>query len=780
MRPIRTVTIPTFALLLTLLVTTTVWADGIIIPEPPICDPIPCPRPIPIAQLAIEYHHVKVTIEDQIATTQVDQVFRNDNDWQVEGTYIFPIPDGASINEFTLWIDGDPVEGKILTKEEARRTYEDIVRRMRDPALLEYVDQGAVQASIFPIPPGGTRRIQLEYTELLSADHGLIHYRYPLNTEKFSTQPLEEVSISVKAESSVPMRAVYSPSHKISVDRDSDFEFLVGYEDSQVKPDKDFDLFFSISEEDFGLNLLTYRDPLAEDDDGFFLLLAAPSVEVDPLQSIAKDVILVLDRSGSMEGKKFLQAQEALKYVLEHLNSEDRFNIIAFSTGTDSYSSRLRPASEATEADQWVDRLAAQGSTDINLALLEALELATGERPTMIIFLTDGLPTEGVIETDDILDNVREASPDNVRLFSFGVGYDVDTFLLDTLSQENHGATTYVTPDQAIDEIVTGFYGKVNDPVLTNISIDFGDIIYYDAYPDPLPDLFAGSQLVLVGRYKSDGFETIELSGEVNGEEVTFEFPEQRFRGEGGAEFLPRLWATRKIGALLHEIRLKGPEEEIIDQIVRLSIRYGIITPYTSFLVTEPHALGEEAQDSIAQNFFEEAKEAAPMVSGEAAVERAASEGEMFGADIPAPPPAESADIVRIAGLNTFTLVDGVWIDTKFDPNMMETSKVPFLSEDYFSLATSNDSIAAAFALGENVIVVLGGEAYEVVGSDEPGDSIDLSDLPPEGRPEEIDAGSEDSAPAEEEEVSFPLGCPGIALAIGFVIYPALKREKRE
>lgn len=265
--------IPTFAVPLA------ASADGIIIVDPPICDPGPCP-PMPISQLAIEYHHVDVTIEDQVAITHVDQVFRNDNDWTVEGTYIFPLPPGATVTNFILWMDGEPVEGRVLTREEARQIYEDIVRSMQDPALLEYVDRGAVQASIFPIPAGAESRVELEYTQVLPIDNGLVHYRYPLNTERFSTEPLEDVSVTIEVRSAQAVRAVYSPSHPVAVSRDGDHRFTASYEDSGVTPDTDFDLYYSVAASDIGLNLLTFRDPESDDPDGFFLLLAAPSVEI--------------------------------------------------------------------------------------------------------------------------------------------------------------------------------------------------------------------------------------------------------------------------------------------------------------------------------------------------------------------------------------------------------------------------------------------------------------------------------------------------------------------
>lgn len=712
-------------------------ADGIIIPDPPICLPDPCPpRPIPIAQLAIRYHHVSITIEDQVAVTHVDQVFYNPNEWQVEGTYIFPIPVDAAVSAFTLWVDGQPVEGEVLDAEQARRTYEDIVRSLRDPALLEYAGRGAVQARIFPIPPKGERRIELEYTQALAADNGLVRYVYPLSTEKFSTWPLESVTVNVDIRSAVPIRAVYSPTHNVGIDRLDDQHIRVGYEDNDVTPDTDFALYYSLGEEE-AFHLLSYRDPFDPvDPDGFFLLLLAPRPNID-LESIPKDVLLVLDRSGSMDGEKFIQAQEALRYILKHLRPEDRFNIITFGTSVETYAGRLRPADEVNEALAWVDRLGARGSTDINLALLEATAMAGRERPTYVIFLTDGLPTQGVVDSQKILDNVADAAPSSLRLFTFGVGYDVDTFLLDSLAQNHHGASAYVLPGERLDEVISGFYAKISTPVLTDLVLDFGSFPVYDLYPWPLPDLFVGSQIVLLGRYRMSGNQDaavdVTLSGEVNGERHSFRFDEQLFSGDsrGKSEVqsaataaLPRLWATRKIGFLLNQVRLQGPDEETIQQIVRLSIRYGIVTPYTSYLVTEELPLGAVEQERIAGEQFLQLEAASPEVSGEKAVQRAVEQGALADADSAAAPPSQAADIVRVAGGRAFVYNKGVWIDTSFDPDLMVATPVPFLSEDYFSLVDARPELAAAFALGEKVIALSDGAAYEVVDADTPAQPV--------------------------------------------------------
>jgi Ca-activated chloride channel family protein len=694
-------------------------ADGIVVPEPPPDVPI-----VDVPYLTIKYHRVTVTIEDQVATTRVDQVFVNEGRHEVEGTYIFPLPEEAAISEFAMWVDGEKLDGQVLERDEARQIYEDIVRRRRDPALLEYVGRDAFQASIYPIPPGGDRRIELEYSQVLAMDNGLVEYVYPLNTEKFSPRPLEEVTVNVTIQNSEPLKAIYSSSHDVDVVRRGDHNAVVGYEEYDVKPDRDYVLYYTVSPEDVGVNLLSYKPDGRSD--GFFLLLAAPKVEIDAQQVIAKDVILVLDVSGSMRGEKIEQAREALDFVLDNLHDEDRFNIVAFSTSTRHYARDLVPADERGEARDFVARLEANGSTDINRALLEALAMANGQRPTILIFLTDGLPTTGEVDVDRIIDNVGDAALETTRIFPFGVGYDVNTTLLDTIAQNHRGASGYVRPEEAIDEKVSAFYAKVSTPLLADLEIDFGRIDVEDVYPYPLPDLFAGTQLVVVGRYRQGGDTTITLEGYVNSRPQAFRHDDVRFHRDGGEEFIARLWATRKIGYLLQQIRLRGEGKELIDEIVDLSIRYGIITPYTSFLVEETEmALREGGRDVIVEEAVVEAT--AMPASGEQAVERSAGEKKLSEAEAPAAPalsPGMGGGVtdeygyeispVKYVGDKTFVLHDGVWTDTAFDPDKMTPVPVSFGSEDYFALVATRPEWGRYLALGDHIIVVLEGTAYEI------------------------------------------------------------------
>jgi len=732
----------------------TAHADGIIIPDPPPHVPI-----TQVPNLTIKYHRVRVTIENQVATTHVDQVFVNEAPYEMEGTYIFPLPEEAAISEFSMWVDGEKLEGRLLDKDQARRIYEDIVRRRQDPALLEYVGRNAFQARIFPIPSHGERRVELEYSQVLPMDGGLVKYVYPLDTERFSARPLEEVAISVEIHSNEPIKAIYSASHQVAVDRRGEYNATVGYEEYDVVPDRDFELYYTISEEDFGLNLLSYRQP---DEDGFFLLLVAPQVEVEEREVVAKDVIIVLDTSGSMRGEKLAQAKGALEFVLDNLNDEDRFNVIAFSTGVRQYAAGLQPAEERNEALPFVRELEAVGGTDINRALLEAVAQAEGERPTLIIFLTDGLATEGVIETDQIIANVAQAASKAVRVFTFGVGDEVNTILLDTLAQSHRGASAYVRPGQSIEEEVSAFYAKVSSPLLADLELDFGEVHVEDTYPYPLPDLFAGTQLVLVGRYRQGGFTTITLEGRVNDRLQRFAYEDLHFRDQGGESFIPRLWATRKIGYLLSQIRLHGESKELVDEIVSLSVRYGIITPYTSFLVGETErALTEAGREGIVEKEVQIMASPAPAY-GANAVEKSIAQESLRGADTAAAPTAAE---VKHVGDKAFVLHDGVWTDTLYEPDRMETVKVGFGTGGYFDLLAAQPGWGKYLALGQHVIVVLEGRAYEVTEgsyeSPEPSPVVPSPEPTPTVRPVEP---TPTVAPASTEGQGKPI-CPGVAFS---------------
>ncbi len=757
------------ALLLTILVMLLVGVSAtsaqIIMPQPGVfTDP---------NWLKVDYHRVNATIANQIATTAVDMQFTNQGEALAEGTFVFPLPQGATVDQLTMWVDGQAIEAKILRAEEARGIYDRIVRQYRDPALLEYIDNDVIQANVFPIPPGDSRRIEISYAQVLEVDNGLINFVYPMST--VGDRPIEDVSIAVSVESNEAISNIYSPTHDIAINRaqDTDKSFRAGFETSNYLPDSDFSLYYGIASDTINLNLLTYRESANED--GFFMLLVQPPVTIDEAAVIPKDVIVVLDQSGSMDGVKWDQARDAATFVLENLNPQDRFNLVLFSTGWRIYSSEMESSTAAPGAIDWIKNQDAIGGTDINAALLTALDMV-GERPATILFLTDGLATEGIIETPDILQNLEDAAPPNAKIFTFGVGDDVDTFLLDAIVRDHRGTGTYVRPGERIDEKVASLYNKVSAPVLTDIELDLGDVVTEFTFPNQLPDLFAGEQLTLVGRYRGAADDvTLQLSGLVSGNPQTFLYTNHDFPARAGGEpFIARLWATRRIGDLLNTIRLNGENQELIDSVVNLSVRYGIITPYTSFLIEEDDILSQSGRDRITSEFEEEAQGLARDFTGASAVDAASVAQNMAAAEAPAapsdfrraaptfeadpnaggmgggrvddfadadgeasldeanegllmqptptaagtqpPPPVEpNINPIQTVDGKTFILQAGVWTDTTFEPDTMETEKVAFLSDAYFDLLLEKPELGAYFAIGERVIVVVDDVVYEVV-----------------------------------------------------------------
>ncbi len=735
------------ALLITILLVSVSSASAQVVPCAP-CPPgqgcfvPPCRPPRGVVTnpdwLKIAFHRVNVQIDNQIAHTSIDMKFVNEGEGLAEGTFVFPLPLDASVDSLTMYVNDQPIEAKILPADEARSVYDAIVRQYRDPALLEYVGSQAVQANIFPIPPGETRRIEITYSQALAVDNGLIHYLYPFDvTSLMSSRPVEDASISIQVDSSDPISTIYSPSHNIVINRATDTanHFRVGWESSDYVPDQDFSLYYGIASDSVNVNLLTYRD--SADADGFFMLLVQPPLVAPQAAVVPRDLIVVLDQSGSMDGDKWNQARQAAAYVLDHLNDNDRFNVVLFSTGWRVFSNNLESPSAAQEAIDWINGMNAEGGTDINGALTTALDMADAERPTTILFLTDGLATEGETDTRTILDNVNAAARSNIRLFAFGVGDDVDTTLLDSLTRDHRGASSYVRPTERIDEEVASLFNKIGSPVLTDLQLNVSGVMLDSVYPaQPLPDLFAGNQLTIVGRYRGSADNVdVTLTGKVGGETQTFTYSNLQFRERAGGEsFIARLWATRRIGELLNTIRLNGENRELVDSIVSLSVRYGIITPYTSFLIDENDILSQSGRDQAANSLTNAARSLSQQSSGSVAVGAADAFGSMEAAQAPAPAsmPTQSTNgmggeggalgyaqgqpvnPIQSVGDKTFLLQDGVWTDTTFDSDTMETQKVAFLSDDYFALLDAKPEIAQYLAVGDQVIVVLDGTAYEV------------------------------------------------------------------
>jgi Ca-activated chloride channel family protein len=313
--------------------------------------------------------------------------------------------------------------------------------------------------------------------------------------------------------------------------------------------------------------------------------------------AVPRDMVLVLDTSGSMRGVKMEQARKALKYCLENLGPKDRFALINFATTVNRYRGQLLDASpdQVGEAKKWVAKLEATGGTAINDAMAAALAYRTDDagRSFTIVFFTDGQPTIGETNTDKILQNIQAKNTANTRIFTFGVGDDVNATFLDAIADNTRALSTYVRPQEDIEAKVSGLYAKISSPVLTNLKLSATNGIgFSEMYPPELPDLFHNGQLVVIGRFAGKGSSAIKLEGKVGMETKEFvydvTFPDKT---KDDHAFVEQLWARRKVGYMLDQIRANGEKKELVDEVVALAKKYGITTPYTSYLIVPDAAV---------------------------------------------------------------------------------------------------------------------------------------------------------------------------------------------
>jgi Ca-activated chloride channel family protein len=562
----------------------TASARGLLIPEEKSVPP-----------LAMLNHKVTIDVDDQVAVTKVEQTFRNHTNRPLEATYIFPVPRGASVNKFTMLVNGTEVKGELVEAKKAREIYTSIVQRTRDPGLLEYIGTNLLQMKAFPIPANADQKVTFSYTCVAQKDGDLVEYIYPLKTDGKAISTLESFGIEATIKSQHAVQNVYSPTHAITLKRKTDKEVTVQFDRNQGLLDKDFQLYYQLGDKDVGLTALTHR-PIAGEP-GYFMALITPKVEMKKEYKVPRDMVLVLDTSGSMRGVKMEQAKKALKYCLANLEKEDRFALINFATTVNQYKEGLVEANsdQLAAGRKWVDNLEATGGTAINdaLAAAQALRSKDPARMFTIVFFTDGEPTIGETNIDKILKNAFGRNTNNTRIFTFGVGNDVNASFLDQLAEGTRALSTYVRPEEDIEAKVSGLYAKISQPVLTNLKlVTTAEVSLQEIYPAQLPDLFHGQQLVVLGRYTGKGASALKLTGTVgmDTKEFVYEltFPD---RTDDQKSFVEEIWARRKVGYLLDQIRANGEKKELVDEVVVLAKKYGITTPFTSWLIVPDGAV---------------------------------------------------------------------------------------------------------------------------------------------------------------------------------------------
>jgi Ca-activated chloride channel homolog len=643
---------------------------------------------------------IQVAVLGRVARVTVEEWFRNSGPLLDEGSYLYPLPGEAVFSDFSLWQGDRELKGEPMDAAQARAIYEEIVRRKRDPALIELAGHGLLRARVFPIGPGETRKITLRYTQMLDRVGDAWRFRYTAGTGPGAAA---SSAFRMQVDSATRFGDPYSPTHRLTASRTDDrIEVTL----SDPNPRGDLELFLPLARSLVGMSLVTSQ-PAGED--GFFMLLLAPGRA--ETRSVPRDLVAVLDVSGSMSGDKLDQAKAALVQLLGTLRSGDRFRVVTFGSGVRRYAAGWTEASgdNLRGAQEWLRRLDTDGGTNIAGALTEAFAEPPAEGELgVVVFLTDGMATVGETDPERIADQA-EHGRGPFRVFAFGIGYDVNTYLLDRLTERARGVTEYIRPGGDIERAVGSLAAKVASPVLTDLAVRADEVELYDLQPRSLPDLFGGDELVVFGRYRGagSGERFVTVTGRRNGREERFSTAAHFGREPSGADYVQQLWASRKAGALSRDIRLHGTNPELVRELKRLALRYGILTEYTSYLVQEPSVaaraipLQAPAPRDQAGVRAVQRSEAARKLASSSSLDAVVVTG--FGAAGGAGTGEAAARTQRIGG-RAFVWRDSTWTDLAHGDSL-RVVRVAAFSDAYFALLRALPELLQAATLEPAVLV---------------------------------------------------------------------------
>ncbi|MHA2620864.1 MAG: VIT domain-containing protein [bacterium JZ-2024 1] len=684
--------------------------------------PPPVPMP-PVFPITPDLRPVSLEVDADVDRMRVSATyslrFKNSTGAPAEGTILIPVPGDVSVERFTMRVGEELLGGELLTAEEARRLYEEIVRRRRDPAILSFVGESALSVRIFPVPPGEERTLEVRWTGILPREGSEFRITLPL---KMSLAGISErISVRVHIYSENPLTTVYSPVDGVHIVRDTSRSAVLRYEATGDRAPTIWKALFSTTRDPLDITVIPYRDT---GEDGYALLIISPGLPEDESYT-PKNFILIADVSGSMAGDKLRNLKEGGRFILHNLRAGDYFNIIAFESRVRLFEESSVPATEAnlTRALQFLEALEAVGGTNIYEALVEGLSLPrSANLPTYLLFITDGLPTVGVTRPEEILQAVRKMQThDRARIFVLGVGLDVNVALLDLLARENGGASEYVQTGPELEQRLSDLYRKLKSPVVTNARVTVQGVRAYDILPaDPL-DFFAGSQTVVALRYSGYGRAEISLEGNLRGSSFrlsrTTTFPERDLDDP----YVVRIWATRKIASLLDEIRLKGESRELIDSIIQLSQKYGVMTPYTDFLVLEPGIRADEAERRFRSGSL---GGGAPGSLARPPSPKAAEQAQAASQDLARL--AQSYTVttsephLKVCNARSFIFRNNRWEELTFSEVMrsnpsLKPIKLAFLSDEYFTLVNQHPDLKECFSISGDLVVKVGDQWYEIV-----------------------------------------------------------------
>ena len=630
---------------------------------------------------------VDVRIDERIARTRTDQIFTNHADWEVEGIYEFTLPNGAIITDLVLWIGDKRIQGLILEKEEARQIYDDIVRQRVDPALIEQVTPNQFRLSIFPFPANGSRRVEFEYMQLLESRNGRLDYTFPLAPETGQALQLELFVLRASVRSQHPFQVTTSGLPRLTdIDRPDDYSANVFFGDEEISPREDFTLTIRQTGDLLEPTVLSFA-PEGDEALGYYALWLPPLPELTRDDPLPRSLTFVIDISSSMQRGKLQAVKGALAAAIAGLEEADLFNIVVFSHRADSYAAAPVPANRNNKeaATAFINRQDALGVSNFEAGLGRAMQQAfPSGRVNHVIFLTDGLPNLGEIELEPLSDLVGRWSDGRARLFTIGVGNDVDQGFLAGLAEDHQGEAFFLSDEGDIETALRDLFESFTFPVLLLEELSFGDVEIHDVHPRGVEALAAGRELFQVGRYRDGGQFTLSVTGQMGEETVSLDFPLEFTRTDVSGDLIPRLWAHQKVQALEEQIARFGSQQELLDDILALGLDYRLVTRRTSLFAPDegvevnprPRDRGEDGDEVFAT-----------------AANDTRPKAYWLGRD--------------------FVLEDEVWVDVAYQPGMPR--------QLYEGLPGQPEELEDFALLGEDMLVVVEERAWDVRSGGQPG-----------------------------------------------------------
>ena len=643
---------------------------------------------------------VDVQIDERIARTRTDQIFTNHSDGVIEGIYEFTLPDGAIITDLVLWIDDKRVQGLILEKEEARQIYDDIVRQRIDPALLEQVTPNQFRLSIFPFPAKGSRRVEFEYMQLLESRSGRLDYSFPLAPETDQPLQMELFVLRAQVRSQHAFEATTSGLPRLTeIDRPDAHHANIFFGDEQIKPREDFTLTIRQTDDRPKPSVLSFA-PRANDDLGYYALWLPPVPELTQGDPLPRSLTFVIDISSSMQQGKLQAVKGALAAAIDALDAADLFNIVVFTHRADSFAAAPVPADPDNKkaATAFINQQDALGVSNFEAGLGRAMQQAfPANRVNHVIFLTDGLPTLGELELESLSELVGQWSAGQARLFTIGVGRDVDQGFLAGLAEEHRGEAYFLSQEGDIEAALQDLFESFTFPILLLDELSFDQVEIHDIHPRGVEALAAGRELFQVGRYRGGGTFTLSLTGHVGEESVSVDFPLKFTQTDVSGSLIPRLWAYQKIQALEEQIARFGEQQELLDDILALGLEYRLVTRRTSLFAPDDgvEVNPQPREGEVALEFGDLGD-----LSDTTAEDNQEDDDEFFSTDI-----NDARPTTHWLGRD-FVLEDEVWIDLAYQPGM---------PKELYEGRTYQPAELAHFArLGQAMLVVVEEQAYEI------------------------------------------------------------------